>query len=379
SEVTVDHCTFYDSRTGLALYEKTSGQGGGRAVVSNSIFAGRFDLEAETLNQSDVHFSYCLSEKSLLPGEGNLKGEAQFVDPLHGNFNLLLDSPCIDAGDPSAPLDPDGTRSDIGAYAYHFGPALTEGLVINEVMADNTSTLADEAGEFDDWIELYNGGNEPIDIAGLYLTDDPANPTKHRIAVDRPEQTTIPAKGFLLLWADGQPEQGACHLNFKLSARGEKVALVKINRTSVSFVDSVTFASMAKDASWGRFPDGDGEWRLQYKPTPAAANQAFPAAVSAAQASLPDHFALHPAFPNPFNSQTVVQCELPQPGQLTVEVFNVLGQRIALLLKEKRDAGVHRLVWDGRNEQGEQVPSGVYYLRATMGEQVAYVKMALIR
>ena len=99
-------------------------------------------------------------------------------------------------------------------------------LVINEVMARNDDFLADEFGEYDDWIEIYNSSNEAIDIAGGYFTDDLSNTTLHLIESGDSELTTIPANGYKIFWADGTPEQGANHLGFSLSAGGESVALV---------------------------------------------------------------------------------------------------------------------------------------------------------
>ena len=52
-------------------------------------------------------------------GEGNIDADPQFTDPENGDFSLQSNSPCIDAGDPNSPLDPDGTRADMGAYYYH--------------------------------------------------------------------------------------------------------------------------------------------------------------------------------------------------------------------------------------------------------------------
>ncbi|MBN2312275.1 MAG: lamin tail domain-containing protein, partial [Sedimentisphaerales bacterium] len=71
-------------------------------------------------------------------------------------------------------------------------------LVINELMASNSTCVEDPQGQYDDWIEIYNDGNETIDIGGMYLTDDLSLPTRWQIPADN----LIPAGGFLLIWAD---------------------------------------------------------------------------------------------------------------------------------------------------------------------------------
>ena len=69
-------------------------------------------------------------------------------------------------------------------------------VVINEFMASNTSFNRDPQGQYDDWIELYNYGNNAINIGGMYLTDDLTAPTKWQI----PAGVTVPPDGYLLIW-----------------------------------------------------------------------------------------------------------------------------------------------------------------------------------
>ncbi len=146
--------------------------------------------------------------------------------------------------------------------------SVTGRVVINELMADNESFVEDpeRPGEFDDWVELHNDGDEPAGVGGMYLTDDVDDRTRWRI----PDGTVIPAGGHLVLWADGQPEQGPLHMPFRLSAGGETVMLV--GRDGVTPVDSIRFESMQEDVSLGRFPDGGDRWLVMREPTPGAAN-----------------------------------------------------------------------------------------------------------
>ena len=73
--------------------------------------------------------------------------------------------------------------------------------------------------------------------------------------------------------------------------------------------------------------------------------------------------ALHQNYPNPFNPETVILYELPRTSQVEVVIFNLLGERIRTLVNQRQMAGQHRLPWDGRNEFGMPVPSGVYLYR----------------
>ncbi len=143
-------------------------------------------------------------------------------------------------------------------------------VVINEVLAANGRTLPDPQGEYDDWIELYNRGDAPISLGGMYLTDDPAEPTKWQFPKNTPVQTTIPAHGYLLVWADGEVSDPGLHASFKLDASGESVAL--FDRDGLTLIDSVHFDAQRTDISYGRFPGGADTWSLLEPPTPGTRN-----------------------------------------------------------------------------------------------------------
>jgi hypothetical protein len=180
-----------------------------------------------------------------------------------------LDGPGC-AGHPTDCADLDGQDGvnwvDFALLAENWGVGP---LVINEFLASNGSLLEDpdEAGEYPDWIELYNPFcNGAIDLGGMYLTDDLAEPTKWQI----PEGVGIEAGGYLLFWADDDDEQGDMHTNFELDKDGEQIGLFDPN--GVTLIDSITFDRQAVDVSCGRFPSGDDEWRFSAIPTPEAAN-----------------------------------------------------------------------------------------------------------
>ena len=159
------------------------------------------------------------------------------------------------------------------SFSLAYGATADVGdLKINEFMASNGSSLEDpdEPGTYPDWIEIYNGGETAVDLQGLYLTDDPAQPTRYQI----PSSIVVPAKGVVLFYADGQPEQGASHTNFGLGAGGEDVQLVDSDGSTV--IDSRTFGAQTTDISEGRFPDGGDSWQNFTAPTPGSSNAIGP-------------------------------------------------------------------------------------------------------
>ncbi len=141
-------------------------------------------------------------------------------------------------------------------------------LYINEFMADNDATIEDpdEAGAFEDWVEIYNPGTEAIDLSGMSLTDDLTDPTQWQFA----SGTTIAAGGYLIVWADGDTDQGDDHATFKLSSGGEEIGLYHTD--GITLIDSVTFGEQVTDVSYGRFPDGSESFVSMTTPTPSATN-----------------------------------------------------------------------------------------------------------
>ncbi len=139
-------------------------------------------------------------------------------------------------------------------------------LYINEFMASNQTTIADEFGDYADWVEVHNAGTTPIRLRGMYLTDNLANPSKWSFP-----DTVIAPGGYLLVWCDGEYRQGALHASFRLSADGEQLGLFAAQGDRVSFVDTLTFGPQRTDTSWGRLPDG-GQWTELPYPTPGDRN-----------------------------------------------------------------------------------------------------------
>lgn len=94
---------------------------------------------------------------------------------------------------------------------------------------------------------------------------------------------------------------------------------------------------------------------------------------------LPKVFKLHQNYPNPFNPTTVIKYDLPEGGQVSVQIFNVLGQKVHTLINEYRAAGYHSVQWNGLNEIGRPVSSGIYIYRIEAGSNTRNLKMMLLR
>jgi len=108
----------------------------------------------------------------------------------------------------------------------------------------------------------------------------------------------------------------------------------------------------------------------------------FPGIVTSiddADISLPSEFALHQNFPNPFNPETTIEFELPKSSQVSLIIYNTLGQHVRTLANRKLTAGQHSFKWDSKTENGALVPSGIYFYKFSTPDYSVSKKMALVR
>jgi len=135
-------------------------------------------------------------------------------------------------------------------------------------MARNTAAVADPQGEFDDWIELHNPTDAPVDISGHYLSDDATAPHKWRL----PNGVVIEPGGYITVWADDDTDASpGLHASFKLAAEGESILLIASEEQGGGILDSVAFDEQTVDVSFGRMPNGLGEFAAM-PASPGAAN-----------------------------------------------------------------------------------------------------------
>ncbi|MEX2595561.1 MAG: lamin tail domain-containing protein [Salibacteraceae bacterium] len=186
-------------------------------------------------------------------------------------------------------------------------------IVINELMANNTSTIEDENGEFDSWIELYNPSSTSIDLAGIYMSDDASQPMKYQVPAS--STATLDANGYTLVWADNQSAQGDLHTNFTLNAGGGFVSVSQASGCETQTIDSIDYIALGENESYGREADGGTPWVIFSEGTPNAMNQYL--AVEEASTSA------FKAWPNPNNGGLLY---FNQP--VSYKLYNVMGQLV---------------------------------------------------
>ena len=262
---------------------------------------------------------------------------------------------------------PEGAEHDV--FIYQVKANITEGfpVVINEVMASNDNTIADPQGEYDDWIELFNTGNEDIDLSGLYLSDKTDNLPKWQF----PENTVIGAGEYLIVWADedGKDSPGL-HANFKLSASGELLMLVDTDENGNAILDSLNYDSQETDVSLGRYPNGSGDFAFM---------QASPGEYNDNTSSVNDYINSEnlSIYPNPFSDNSNIEFETDDPNSTSLTIFNSSGQ-IIRQFGSGFNYGRNVIKWSGTDDNSLSVSSGVYYIRLICGAKISHETIVYI-
>jgi len=252
------------------------------------------------------------------PGEGALSGDPVFADTTSDDYHLGAHSPAIDAGRPGAAYqDPDQSRGDMGWYGSHDSPM-----------------------------------------------DQPSYP-KNLIAL-------LESGDVVLRW-DKNPELDVSqYLVYCDSVSGSKPTAFSF-LTSVSAADSTVNVGTAGDSLYyvvGAV-DTDG-YASGYS------NQTFAGpATGAGEVAYRNR--LHQNVPNPFNPMTKISYELSVSSTVSLTVYDVRGHAVKRLADGPRARGVHTAAWDGTNDAGERVSSGIYFYRLDAGAFVQTRKMLLLK
>jgi Na+-transporting methylmalonyl-CoA/oxaloacetate decarboxylase gamma subunit len=156
-------------------------------------------------------------------------------------------------------------------FAFNFSVQSQNAVALrlNEILVHNDSNAVDDFGEHNAWIEIFNSSYNTVNIGGCYLTDDLNIPTKYWIPTGDPV-TKIPARNYIVFWADNHPTRGIFHLNFDLK-EAKTIALFDANGKTL--IDKIEIpAGQKPDITYGRPSNDSDEWVLLEKSTPGANN-----------------------------------------------------------------------------------------------------------
>ncbi|MBV5312865.1 MAG: CotH kinase family protein [Prolixibacteraceae bacterium] len=249
-----------------------------------------------------------------------------------------------------------------------------EDVVINEISFNNDATK--NPG---DWIELYNKGKYDIDISGWKLTDSDPN---HQFVFAA--NTVLKANGYLVIASDltkikaifGSVKNLLEPFTFNF-ALANTIDAVKLYSRDVQLIDEVNYAN---DEPWQTFSldelwslelinptannNSGKNWVLSEKDgTPGMHNTPFtPDAIIDLQAVSATP-AVAQNYPNPFSQGTYIEFKLAKPAKYQISILDVNGRMMQIMEDKNPISSVHTLYWDGKDQSGKPVPSGVYFYR----------------
>ena len=328
-----------------------SGNVGEFIVKSMIVDDGSVDLVEACFSQGGTNYDCVkLEDNGVYPDEVASDGVYSGIlvlDDYNGNLDYYIrakDDSGLEINDPVC-----------GHYEFVFSSTNNK-LFINEILADNESVNVDEAGENEDWIELYNAGDSPLFLGDKYLSDSRLEPSKWKM----PDISIGPGE-FLLFWADNDEEQGEFHTNFKLSRNGEFVGIFQNIGGSYMLRHGFDFGSQTDDVSFGSFPDGSTNFTF-LNPTPGYSNQPLNA-VDTEEAN-------QKLFPNPTDGIIYLPETLLSGNDFELRIWSAKGERINLDNGEEYQSSLRIDL--------SRFQSGIYYISIIYGEEVFTEKIFLL-
>ena len=263
---------------------------------------------------------------------------------------------------------------EISVTAVFKPEILHSSLFINELLADNRDSNIDTKGDYDDWIELYNASEDTILLPSLYLTDNFSNLTKWKFPKSNTKSDTIFPQQFSLIWCDGETNEGSNHANFSLQKEGEQLGIIQIVGDDTVFIDSITFPQQWSNVSYGRVPSGIDQWKYFIPPSPGSNNKSSSIFENDGVGSR-----LYQNYPNPFNTYTIIPFFNSAVDNISLKIFDLRGGLVKTLISEKQMSGYHEISYDGKDNNGKNISSGIYVYQLRINDTMLKEKMLYIK
>lgn len=184
------------------------------------------------------------------------------------------------------------------------------------------------------------------------------------------------ANGYAIAtWTDSRSGRRAVYYQIYSAHLNPRTAPTPVSSVNTEYMISAAAASRNWDG-WIAWVDPRSEGKNTYL---TQFNYLATDIAGPGEELLPDRFSLEQNYPNPFNSSTTIEFDLPHRGQVQIDIFNLLGFRIRTVLDQTIDAGRHQISWDGRDNDGKIVPSGLYFYRMKSDQYSSVRKMILLK
>ena len=288
----------------------------------------------------------------------NIFADPLFVDPSSGNYHLQANSPCIDAGDPASPPDPDNTAADMGAF--YFDQGTTSPVSITLTPYNPPVQIPASGGSFNFNIGIANTSTTTQTFDGWIMATLPSGAQVGPLL--GPVTLTL-AGGVSVARNRTQAVPGGAPAGMYTYD-----AYVGIYPSTIWDEDHFDFEKLSTSresltADGGSFVSEWGNW-----------GDSFEDMAGAVSAQMPDEIGLLPAYPNPFNPETHLSLSLPEAGYVSLIIYDAQGRIVARLYDGWYPAGNHEVTFGAQG-----LPSGIYFARLTAGQVQQTQKLVLMK
>ncbi|HDP99446.1 MAG TPA: T9SS type A sorting domain-containing protein [bacterium] len=333
------------------------GQGTGLTGIQNRY--GHPQISYNDLFIDDTPYQDCE------PSIGDIQADPLFMNIDRGDFRLSENSPCIDTGNPDPQFnDLDGSRNDMGAFGGTL--ADTTGFLSRQIEVNFAETTLRTG----DTLIIPIHADDLKDIAQFELEIIYDNLQLMILTVKR-TQLSHP---FIL--SITQSSAGITQVNFSSQNSIDQKSgfICELVAAINSSDDSVTTVALTNLLFIDKL-----ENRYQIAPIERDFIISAVKDKSTAGDIKINKFMLHQNYPNPFNPNTTIKFHIDQPVRTSLIIYNLLGQQVRKLLDKNLPPGEYSLHWDGKNDGGQSLSSGLYFARLASGGRSELIKLVLVR
>ena len=241
-------------------------------------------------------------------------------------------------------------------------------------------------------VSVDSAGNEMtgswVEIENVVPTPEPPQPTGFRTCDIQPIQMDGGTNLEYFVEIAQAPEHFLFGYEMAMSEMVDHILCRSGWINEIAFACSSGWGAIVMDTTWFRVKvRQDTIWESgwsQIVSYPGSNDDAQKTGVSGFLEEIPEVFKVQPNFPNPFNAQTVLPYQLPEPGNVEIHIMNIMGALVRTLAQEKKPAGYHSVVWNGLDNLGNSVASGIYFCHVCVELQRGeifrkWMKMTIIK
>ncbi len=283
-------------------------------------------------------------------GSWNNNMNPLFVDPENGDYHLQEGSPCIDAGDPNSPFDPDSTISDMGALYFYQGGGNGISIIADPI---DPPIIVSQGSSFNYYGYLINTTD----------TDLTTDVWCRTLMPDGSLSDTIRVWSEVSVAANSTIEDFIVQYIPTYASLGDYLYII-YDGDYPNIMNSAYFPFTVIAATEG-LAGSDRGWEVSGWGGKADDMDAV---------NIPAKLTLKDNYPNPFNAQTTITYQLPKAGDVSLDIYNLMGQKVATLVNGNVEAGSHTVVWNAG-----YYSSGIYFYKLTAGNKVFTKRMTLLK